>query len=188
MRRFFVLAGTILLLGSMSGCGGDQRDFYIGRIVAILEETRAVFDEVKTELKKTVDDRKKDGKSITDANIRDVIGKLEARDQTGGVVNRLKSLGERLQFVKERLEVLREQTTDEQRKRFADNYKSKLPPALESLDDAQRQLDTVLKEADELIARDPNEDGRHRAEREIEKLRTTLKEGREPFELLTKQR
>jgi len=178
MRKLFAPLGTLVLLTGMAGCSGDPREYYIDLTISTVTEVKGNLEEVKTELKKTIDDRKKDGKPITVNDINRANAKAED----------LKKYGKKLQDIKERLDVYKEQTTDEQREQFAELYRGRLQDAIAGLDERKVELDQVLVDVEELVRREPDELIRKELDSAMVVLQRTLKEGREPFELLNKAR
>ena len=177
MRHALILIGTMVMLANIAGCGGDDRERLADITLNTITEVKGNLDDVTSELKKAVEEHNAKRKALSVDDITRAVVKAED----------LKKYGKKLQDIKERMDMFREKTTDDQRAKLAEYYKTKLIAPLEGLEESDRQLQAVLKDVADLIGRETT-DNKRLLENALDQLRKTVREGYEPFELLTKQR
>jgi small-conductance mechanosensitive channel len=167
MRRALVLTSASLLLGGLmltglTGCSSDPRDVEIKKIVALLEEAStdviSVADSIKSAVKKAQDDPEK--KEVTEDALKPAFEAIET----------LKKLGGKFQYVKSRIDSIPDVPTEDQKQAYVRENKADIERNLDRLVAAQKQLETVLKDAAPYMNRDA-----------MASLQTKLKEAEEPF-------
>jgi hypothetical protein len=163
-----VLLGALFAFACI-GCGDDVHDRILDQIFQVLTNTTRDIDTVAKTLNDAVAQAKNDKKPLDLAKI------AEAQKQASELKQKAKDLGK----IKDIAENRSEGVTPEQQGKYADNRKSNLIAALVELDAAQKRLDTALREADAVA------DAEGKAA--LEKLRDTLKEAQNEFEVLTKR-
>ncbi|MCC6418594.1 MAG: hypothetical protein IT429_10195 [Gemmataceae bacterium] len=168
---------TPLMLCSTLGCGTDEQDNEIQRTFTALDEVTRTVGEVGKPLKDAVTNLKP-GEQIT---------ALDAKGQPNPnlkkafeAAEKLRKEGENLPRFKELTDRLETRTTAEHRKELAARYQTRLRDRLKTLigeeNKLQQELNTAEARADEA------------ARAEIDRIRTKLREAREAFEVLTKER
>jgi len=157
-----------LLVVGLVGCGSNPREREIEEVVKLIGETADVYRGLKTEMKAAVDKHSK---------AKDKIPAAEWKKWTlkAGV---LKDIAHKAQLYKGHLEGFREATPEDQKKKFADAYGGQFVNSVQELDQEERGLYAVLEEAAPLAE----------SEKAVDDFRKQLKESKELFEMLTKQR
>jgi hypothetical protein len=114
MNKWLVLAGAYVLLGGVSGCGGDPHADLVKRMIAEIDKAADILEEIKN------------AKDPTEA------AKNEAKE--------LQKVGEKLKELKAQVEALKEPLDPEDKERLAEEYRAKFQKAM---DRASKAWDSV---------------------------------------------
>ena len=169
MRKVFVLILGTLFVCTLVGCGTDPNEKSVANTISCLTSTSDVIKQVTKTLNDGVSEAKKNNKPLA----KDKVNK--ATEEAA----KLKEWATALQNIKAEIEMRKEGVTKEQKEELAKKHKAAFQQALADLDDAQKKLETALKDADAVA------DAEGKAALEV--LRGKLKEGQDEFEVLTKR-
>jgi hypothetical protein len=168
MRKLYVLFGTLLVC-AVAGCSEDLNEELVKNTVQILDNTTSDLEQVTKTLNSAVTEAKSSNKPLDIAKI------ARANQEAGGLKNKARELQDR----KARMDVRKDNVTTAEREDYAAKFKPAMAKALQRLDAAEKNLDVALREADAVA----DNDGKS----SLEKLRDTLKEAQNEFEVLTKR-
>jgi len=168
MRKLYVLLGTLLAC-VVVGCGDDPNDKVIAETISTLRNTTSDIEHVSKTINDAVNQAKNSKKPLDIAEID------KATKEAAG----LKKKAQDLQNEKAWMDVRKDNITAEQREEYANRYKVDIGKALQGLDAAQKNLELALREADSVA----DSDGKS----SLQKLRETLQEAQNEFEVLTKR-
>jgi uncharacterized protein YoxC len=172
MKRVLVLAITAGCLFGILGCGTDPRDEALDKTIRILQNVTSSLQSIDDTLTKAIDKAKKDKAPIgsQDNKIDDVLR----------AAKEIKDRGKDLQTWKDAVDYLKESTSESQKKRLSDNWRSQLITAIKNRWQVDQKVSKLIPQAYALA----DEKGR----KTLEDLREALNQGREPYELINRQR
>jgi outer membrane murein-binding lipoprotein Lpp len=168
MRKLLLPLGMLVVCG-IAGCSEDPNDGLISTTISRLNQTTQALEEVNKSLKDAVAQAKNTNQPL------DLVPIGKATDRA----SEIKQLAQDLQRIKAQVDVRKESITAEQREEYAKKYKASFQQALQNLDVAQKNLEATLREGDAVA----NPEGKSA----LEKLRETIKESLNEFEVLTKR-
>lgn len=171
MRKTRILGLAFLFLAGVVGCSADPREDKISGIISTIDNTTSSLSSVREKLQKTIEDRKKEGKLLTDEDFKKVQVLAEELKRNGAVLLRLKEDSDRLG----------DTTSEAQKKEFAERNRTIILPKLLALDKAVRELEQVVAESEKMPADEP-------AREQLKAFKDTLKAGTDNFLLMSKQR
>ncbi len=158
------------LLAGLTGCGASQRDQEIRHVIELISNVSSTYRTLKDDLNKASDKHEKDKKPLTEEDWRPLVVKAED----------LKKIAQEVQAYKGHLDSFRDSTSDEQKRRFAESYGVDFRDRVLEVDREERAYHVAFNRAYDLS----NDLGKE----EADKLRKTVKDGKDVFDLLTKQR
>lgn len=162
VAALFALAFSVLFVG----CGSDSREGLISDTVGMMNQAAKEIDDIQKAVAASVADVK-DGKS----NKLNLTAAVKATEK-------LKETGDKTLEIKARIEMVKAQLSDEDKKNNAANKRDELDTAFKNLiakDDALRK---VMAEAEKLNVSN--------AKQAVEELRKKYDIARSPFEALTR--
>ncbi len=135
MKRLLVLAGVFSLCFFMVGCGGETHEKLITDTINRMNVAATEVGNIKAR----VDDA-----------VKRVVDKNEPFDLTDAIeaTSKLEETGAEFERLKQRIEQVKSQVKDDERKAFAENQKAKLNTAFKSLIDNREELRKSLLEAE----------------------------------------
>jgi hypothetical protein len=167
----FVLLLFSLLLLTLVGCGSSDRDIAIDQTLRTIGEVTDLFHDLNKDLTSAMNRRKKDDPpELTDKDWKPLIIKAEE----------LKKIAEKAQRLKGYTDSLATKTSPEQKKQLVESYGKQFRDRFADLDKEDRELDAAINEAEKMTAAKDKEF--------VKSFRKQLKDGKDVFELLTKQR
>jgi hypothetical protein len=169
MTKIRVLLGTLLVCG-LFGCSQDPNEAAVSETIAALRDTTTIIEQITTTVKGEVEAAKKSNGKM------DVVKLADANTKA----KELKGQAERLQKIKATIDNLREGLNKEQRAALADKHKGSFQDAANALNKAERDLDKVMKDADEQAKAED-------AKAAMKTLRETLVNSQKEFAVLTKK-
>jgi type II secretory pathway component PulF len=162
MKRILIAFAILLPCFFLVGCGSDSRAGYIKDTIGLID---GATDKIKVITTKVTDAVKKaEGKKI------DLTEAMEATDG-------LKKVGAEAQELKRRIDKVRLQVTDEDRKKYANEEKDNLSQAFVSLLKARSELKLELAKAEEA---NPNN------KLVVKELRAKIEDAESPFEAIAR--
>jgi hypothetical protein len=164
MKRFLVVSGVFLLCGLLVGCSSDTREGLVKETITMLDAAATDIGIINTKVKAAVEVSKTEGK------------KLDLTEAMGAT-KKLKETGDQAQLVKRRIEQVRAQITDEERKAYAKSLKNELNAAFAALLKNKEALRATLAEAEKLGTQ---------AQGAVADLRAKIVEAESPFESLSR--
>ena len=166
MKRFPVLCGALLFC-SICGCGGETYEDLIKDTIARINEAATDVGSIRAEVKKAIE-KTEGGKPL---DLKAAIKATEALNKTG----------KDTQLLKRRIEQIRANVDDSQKKANAESQRGKLNAAMTELLKQKADLAAVLAEAERLPPdRVPN------AKQAVADFRAKLIEAESPFEALSR--
>jgi len=161
MKRTIVLAGTVCLVAGLAGCssnpGEAQLNADIGAMRKAAAQCRVIKDKVNEALAKSKDN------------------KLDLKAAVNAVIQ-LKEDGKEMQLIREHTDLVKDNTTPEQRQDLVKRFKEKFEEAGVELQKAEEEMDAAIRKADE-----------HGPKEAVEELKKTLVLAMHEFEMLAKQ-
>ena len=164
MKRFLVLCGSVLLCGTFVGCGSDTHEDLIKNTIKQIEIAAVDIGNIKSRVNDAIKD--------TEAGQKfDLTKAIEA-------TKKLKETGEVTQKLKAKIEQVRAQVTDAERKANVESQKAKLNAAFSDLLKAKEELKAALVRAENLPVGN--------AKQAVKEFREKLLEAEGPFEQLSR--
>jgi hypothetical protein len=166
MKRLVQAGGVLGVCIVLAGCGSDSRE-------GLISDTITMMNQAATEvglIQKAVGTAVKEvegGKS----NKLNLAAAMKAADK-------LKETGDKTLEIKARIEMVKAQITDEDRKTYADNKREEINAAFKDLLAKQVALDKTLAEAEKLNVSNAKE--------AVQKLREKYVVAKSPFEALAR--
>lgn len=160
MKRLFIVSAFFALCLSLTGCGGDTNEKLITDTITRMGIAATEVGNIKAR----VDDALK---KVEKGESLDLSEAMEA-------TIKLKETGAEFQRLKQRIEQLRSQVTEQDRKVYADNQRGKLNTAFKALIDNREELRKALLEAEK------------HGKAEVTKLRAKITDAESPFEALSR--
>src|SRR5262249_53936478 len=134
-----VLGSTLWLVCGLVGCSSDARERAIKDVIGYMNGSADSVGNIKTLVKKALDDAEKAKKPLTPADLKSA---ENAANTT------LRELGKRMQTAKLTFEANREGITEEQRKQWAKTFQGEVQQAAQRLVKSQRELSAVVRDAE----------------------------------------
>jgi L-fucose isomerase-like protein len=156
MKRFWMFAGVFALCTLLTGCGQETREGLVTDTVARMKTAANQVGTITSKVKEATD-AAKGGKKL------DLTEAAKAADA-------LKETGVKIVEIKQRIDLVRQQITDDERKEYAEGVKK-------SLNDAFAGLLTQKKELREALAAAEVYD-----KSKVDELRKRIVEAEGPFE------
>jgi hypothetical protein len=163
MKRLLFFFAAFFLCGSLAGCGSDTHDGLVRDTIDNVKTATSKVTIVKTEVDAAIK-LAQDGKKL------DLAKAIDATKE-------LKDVGEKAQDIRRRIERVRAQITDEERKANFEKHKGELNTSFTELLKANEELRTAMAAAEKL---DQN------AKAEVKVLHEKLVEAQSPFEALAR--
>jgi Zn-dependent oligopeptidase len=164
MRRLIVLGSTFLTL-ALAGCASHEREEEITKALGFFNQAAANTAVVRKEIEAAVKKADKTGVQLKEP---DFATAEEA-------AKKLRAVGKQLLDVKSDIDLLKDTTTEEQKRQLAQRFGPELQSLFTRLEDEQKKLDEVLAQAQKRATPEA-----------MEHLRKTLNDSREDFRILTK--
>jgi hypothetical protein len=162
MQRFFATATCLVFSLLLVGCASDTRAGLIKDTIGLMQDATAKVNDIKKAV--TVAISKADGGKI---NL------TEAMDSTKG----LEDEGPKAQDLKRRIDRVRLQVSEEDRKKYANEMKGEISEAFASLLKARSELKAELAKAEEA---NPNNKSA------VKDLRARIEKAESPFEAIAR--
>jgi chromosome segregation ATPase len=163
MKRFLAFVGTFALCTMVSGCSPDTHDGLVAATVNMMNTAATEVGVIK-------------GK-VTDAIAKANEGKKFDLTEAVEATKKLKETGDEFQKLKRRIEQVRSQISDEDKKENAKKHRTKLAGAFADLAKERAELNTALQDAERLSPA---------ARNDVSNLRAKITEAESPFEALSR--
>jgi hypothetical protein len=155
------------------GCGSNPNDEKIRKVLELLGDASSLYKELKNNVKTATDKSKADGKPIPVSDWKKWTIRAE----------HLKEIAQYVQAYKGHFDTMRETTTEEQKKQFVASYGSQFREGANDLDREEQGLYAVIEAAEGNSTAVTDE-----TRPAVVAFRKQLKDAKDVFELLTKQR
>ena len=165
MKRFLVVVGAFILSTFLVGCSSDTYEDLITDTIKMLDNATTNVGIIKSRVNEAVKESKEKEKKL------DLSAAIKATEK-------LKETGDETQKLKRRIEQVRSQITEEQRKEYVTNQKGRLADAYKRLLAERDGLRAALAEAEKLPRAD--------AKQTVKEFREKLLEAESPFEALSR--
>jgi hypothetical protein len=165
MKRFLVLCGAFFVSSLLVGCPSETRDGLVSDTIQRIELAATEIGNINSRVKEAIKQAETDNKKL------DLTAALAA-------ATKLKDTGDEAQKLKRRIEQVRSQITDEDRKAYAQKHKDALNVAFTSLLKKREELRLTLADAEKLHV--PG------AQVAVKEFREKLVEAESPFEALSR--
>jgi predicted nucleic acid-binding Zn-ribbon protein len=163
MKRFLVCSASLLLSVLFVGCNTDTHDGLVSDTIHMIGIAGTEVGNIKSRVTEATE-KAKAGKKL------DLADAIEA-------TKKLKDTGDEAQKLKRKIEQVRAQISDEDKKGNATKHKAKLTAAFQELLTQKEQLRTALAEAEKIS---PS------AKTAVKDLRDKIVEAESPFEALSR--
>ncbi len=163
MKRFLVVICSLLLSGFFVGCGSDTHEDLIKNTIKMIDIAAVDVSNIKGRVDdavKRADEAKKNSIDLSEA--------IKATEK-------LKETGDEAQKLKRRIEQVRSQITDVERKEYAKSQKDQLNAAFTDLLKKRAELRTAIADAEKRFSGT-----------KVKELRDKIIEAEAPFEALAK--
>lgn len=164
MKRVLLLCGAFLFSSLVVGCGTESRDGLVSSTIQLIELGATEIGNINSRVKEAAKLAETEGKKL------DLTLAIDA-------TKKLKDTGDEAQKLKRKIEQVRAQISDEDKKGNATKHKAKLTAAFQELLTQKEQLRTALAEAEKIS---PS------AKTAVKDLRDKIVEAESPFEALSR--
>jgi hypothetical protein len=167
MTRVAGLGIALLTVFVLAGCGGNPREEKINEALGFFANAADNARQLRNDVAKAVGEAKKTNKKLAVKDFK------PAED----TAKKLREYGKKLVEVKGEIDILKENTSDAEKRRLDARFQGELTDLFKRLETEQRALDKELVEAQKLA--EPAA---------MDHLRKTIADSREEFLILTKPR
>lgn len=164
MKRLLLSSGVVCFCFFLSGCGNDSREGLISDTISMLNQAAKEIDDIRIAVDAAAKESQKNGTKL------DLKAAIKAADK-------LKQTGDKTLEIKARIEMVKAQITDEDKKVNAENKKEELETALKNVKTKHDALLNALADAAKLNTN---------AAAAVDDLRKKYVIAQSPFEALTR--